>query len=124
MRISIVAVSSGGSAAIVIVIALLSMSQSSSAQYAISLDPFKDPQDLFTMARVTIRNTGNAPLTNIIIDYGGYSDKIPVLRPGERLILSPPTGNDLKQVTVTSNEGIHVTMPYRTPTKMPGMMGS
>ena len=124
MRISIVALSSGGSAAIVIVIALLSMSQSSSAQYAISLDPFKDPQDLFTMARVTIRNTGNAPLTDIIIDYGGYSDKIPVLRPGERLILSPPTGNDLKQVTVTSNEGIHVTMPYRTPTKMPGMMGS
>ena len=108
----------------VIAIALLNMPQGSSSQYTIYLDPFKDPQDLFTMARVTIRNTGNAPLTNIIIDYGGYSDKIPVLRPGERLILSPPTGNDLKQVTVTSNEGIHVTMPYRTPTKMPGMMGS
>jgi hypothetical protein len=93
-------------------------------KYEIFLDPFKDPQDLFTTARVTVQNTGNAPLTNVIIDYGGYADKIQILKPGQKLILSPPTGNKLEQVTVTADEGIHMTMPYRLPTKMPGMMGS
>lgn len=95
-----------------------------SEQYAIDVDPFKDPQGLFTTARVTIHNTGRAPLTNVIVDYEGHTDKIPVLKPGEKLIMSPPSGNALKQVTVTCDEGLHVTKPYRTPTKMPGMMGS
>ena len=94
------------------------------AKYDLYLDPFKDPQDLFTTARVTIQNTGNAPLTNVIIDYDGYTDKIPLLKPGQKLILSPPTGNKLEQVTVTTDEGISMTMPYRLPIKMPGMMGS
>lgn len=93
-------------------------------QYSIFLDPFKDPQDLFTTARVTIQNNGNAPLTNVLIDYGGNFEKIPMLKPGQKMILSPPTGSALEKVTVTSDEGIHVTMPYRLPTKMPGMMGS
>ena len=93
-------------------------------KYEIFLDPFKDPQDLFTTARVTVQNTGNAPLTNVIIDYGNYTDKIPFLKPGQKLILSPPTGNKLEHVTVTCDEGIHMTMQYRLPTKMPGMMGS
>ena len=96
----------------------------SPAKYDIYLDPFKDPQDLFTMARVTLQNTGNLPLTNVIIDYDGYADKIPILKPGQKLILSPPNGNKLEQVTVTTDEGIHMTKPYRLPTKMPGMMGS
>ena len=94
------------------------------AKYDLYLDPFKDPQDLFTTARVTIQNTGNAPLTNVIIDYDGYTDKIPLLKPGQKLILSPPPGNKLEQVTVTTDEGISMTMPYRLPIKMPGMMGS
>ncbi|MGQ0795894.1 MAG: hypothetical protein ACT4N5_06910 [Nitrosopumilaceae archaeon] len=93
-------------------------------KYDLHLDPFKDPQDLFTMARVTIQNTGNAPLTNVVIDYDGYTDKIPLLKPGQKVILSPPTGNKLEHVTVTSDEGIRMTMPYRLPSKMPGMMGS
>lgn len=122
MKVSLVAASAG---CVAVVIAVLSFyGIQSSQQYAIYLDPFKDPQDLFTTARVTIQNTGNAQLTNVIIDYGGYSDKIAVLKPGEKLLLSPPAENELKEVTVTSNEGIHVTMPYRLPTKMPGMMGS
>lgn len=93
-------------------------------KYDLYLDPFKDPQDLFTMARVTIQNTGNAPLTNVVIDYDGYTDKIPSLKPGQKVILSPPTGNKLEHVTVTADEGIRKTMPYRLPSKMPGMMGS
>jgi len=60
----------------------------------------------------------------VIIDYDGYIDKIPVLKPGQKLIMSPPTGNKLEKVTVTTDEGINRTMPYRLPIKMPGMMGS
>lgn len=108
----------------VTVVAMFLIVQQAQTKYEILLDPFKDPQDLFTTARVTLQNTGNAPLTNVIVDYGGYADKIPVLLPGEKLILSPPQGNKLVQVTVTSDEGIHKIMPYRLPIKMPGMMGS
>ncbi len=122
MKTSIIAAGAGG--AVAIAVAIIFIIQGSSEQYSIYVDPFKDPQDLFTTARVTIQNTGRAALTNVIVDYGGYSDKISLLRPGEKLIMSPPPENDLKEVTVTSDEGIKVTMPYRIPTKMPGMMGS
>lgn len=123
MKVSLIAACIAG-AAVVALIVMIYVTQVPTAEYSIFVDPFKDPQDLFTTARVTIQNNGNAPLTNVIIDYDGYTDKIPVLKPGQKLILSPPMGNAFEKVTVTSDEGIHVTMPYRLPTKMPGMMGS
>ena len=123
MKAGIIAAISGG-VIVVIAAAIFLIMPPSQTKYEIRLDPFKDPQDLFTTARVTIQNTGNAPLTNVLVDYGGYIDKISLLKPGEKLILSPPQGNKLVQVTVTSDEGIHKTMPYRLPIKMPGMMGS
>lgn len=123
MKAGIIAAISGCVIVVIAAIIFLIM-QPPQTKYEIRLDPFKDPQDLFTTARVTIQNTGNARLTNVLVDYGGYIDKIPLLKPGEKLILSPPQGNKLVQVTVTSDEGIHKTMPYRLPLKMPGMMGS
>lgn len=123
MKIGLIAIGAGG-AIIIIVTLFYGTHLIYPAKYDLYLDPFKDPQDLFTTARVTVQNTGNSPLTNVIIDYDGYADKILLLKPGQKLILSPPNGNKLEQVTVTSDEGIHVTMPYRLPTKMPGMMGS
>ena len=123
MKAGIIAAISGG-VIVVIAAAIFLIMQPIQTKYEIRLDPFKDPQDLFTTARVTIQNTGNAPLTNVLVDYGGYIDKISLLKPGEKLILSPPQGNKLVQVTVTSDEGIHKTMLYRLPIKMPGMMGS
>ena len=123
MKAGIIAAISG-CVIVVIAAAIFLIMPPSQTKYEIRLDPFKDPQDLFTTARVTIQNTGNARLTNVLVDYGGYIDKIPLLKPGEKLILSPPQGNKLVQVTVTSDEGIHKTMPYRLPLKMPGMMGS
>ncbi len=123
MKIGLIATGAGG---IIIIVTILIFSSPVlfPVQYDLFLDPFKDPQDLFTMARVTLQNTGKAPLTNVIIDYDGYTDKIPILKPGQKLILSPPTGNKLEHVTVTTDEGISMTKPYRLPTKMPGMMGS
>jgi len=123
VKTNLIAIIIGG-AIIAIAGVTLIVTQVTAEQYAISVDPFKDPQDLFVTARVTIQNIGKAPLTNVIIDYGGYTDKISLLKPGEKLIMSPPSESALKEVTVTSDEGIKVIMPYRLPIKMPGMMGS
>lgn len=123
MKTGLIAAGVGG-AVIIIAIMFYGIHLIYPAKYDIYLDPFKDPQDLFTTARVSLQNTGNSPLTNVIIDYDGYADKIPILKPGQKLILSPPNGNKLEWVTVTTDEGIHITKPYRLPTKMPGMMGS
>ena len=123
MKIGLIAAGAGG-IVIIVTTLIFSMHVLYPVKYDLYLDPFKDPQDLFTMARVTVQNTGNAPLTNVIIDYDGYTDKIPILKPGQKLLLSPPTGNKLEHVTVTTDEGISMTMPYRLPIKMPGMMGS
>ncbi len=123
MKTNLIAIIIGAAIVVIAGVTLIVM-QGTAEQYAISVDPFKDPQDLFVTARVTIQNIGKAPLTNVIIDYGGYTDKISLLKPGEKLIMSPPSESALKEVTVTSDEGIKVIMPYRLPIKMPGMMGS
>ena len=41
-------------------------------EYSIFVDPFKDQQDLFVMARVTIQNTGSKPLTNVRANFGYF----------------------------------------------------
>ena len=40
------------------------------------------------------------------------------------LTLSPPEGVQLDQVTVTAKPNIQIVQPYRTPWKLPGMIGS
>ena len=96
-----------------------------SEEYEISVDPFKDEQDLFVMARVTIHNIGNKPLTNVKANFGGGDiQELGTLAPGQKIIISPPPENEMEFVMVTSDEGVFVNKAYRTPTKMPGMMGS
>lgn len=93
--------------------------------YEIFVDPIKDKQSLFVMARVIIQNTGSQPLTNVRANFGGGDiQELGTLQPGQKLIISPPTDNDLKFVMVTADEGIFESKAYRTPIKMPGMMGS
>lgn len=114
-----------GGVCAVVVISSLYLLERPTQQYAVFLDPFKDKQPLVTDIHVTVQNVGREPLTNVKVDYGGgYFDKIPLLNPGDKVILSPPAGNVLEQVTVTTDQGINVTKPYRTPINMPGMMGS
>jgi hypothetical protein len=115
----------GGIAAVAIAVILLIV-QGPTEEYAVFLDPFKDKQTLVTDTHVTVQNVGRAPLTNVKVDYGGSSkpDLIPMLKPGEKVILSPSAGSDLQEVTVTTDQGVKVTKPYRTPINMPGMMGS
>ena len=119
----IVAISSAAAVAVVITIIFL---QIPSQKYSVSLDPFKDPQTLVTNTHVTVQNTGSQPLTNVKVDYGNGSkpDLIPVLNPGEKVFLSPPSDNPLNSVTVTDDQGASITKPYRSAPKMVGMMGS
>ena len=114
--------------AIVVIILVITMAFPGStvtSDNSILVDPTKEKQSLFVIARVMIQNTGNQPLTNITIDYGD-SDKdfISILKPGKTMILSPPDGNSLQFVRVTADGGIDVYKAYREPIAMPGMMGS
>ena len=94
-------------------------------EYEISVDPFKDEQDLFVMARVIIQNVGNQPLTNVRANFGGGDiQELGTLQPGQKILLSPPPENPLEFVMVSSDEGIFVNKAYRIPVKMLGMMGS
>lgn len=96
-----------------------------SADYNLEIDPLKDEQNLFSTARVTLSNTGKLPLTNVVINYGGQStESVESISPGQKLLLSPPENVPLDFVTVTTSEGLNLTKMYRTPIKLPGMMGS
>ena len=116
----------GGAAAIIILVISMAFPVSTTTpDNSILVDPTKEKQTLFVLARVTIQNTGNQLLTNIIIDYGdGDRDFIPILKPGETLIMSPPEENSLQFVRVTADGNIDVYKAYREPIAMPGMMGS
>ena len=116
----------GGAAAIIILVVTMAFPGSTTtSDSSILVDPTKEKQKLFILARVMIQNTGNQSLTNITIDYGdGDKDFIPTLKPGKTIILSPPDGNSLQFVRVTADGGIDVYKAYREPVAMPGMMGS
>jgi hypothetical protein len=124
----------GGASVVVIVTILLlfSVFAISTKDYAIDIDPIKDNQNLFNTARVTVTNTGKLPLTNIVVNYGGSSvggganaiEKLALLSPGEKVMLSPPEKSPLQSVTVIADHGLSITKSYRTPWKIPGMMGS
>ena len=93
--------------------------------YSISVDPTKEKQTLFIMARVSIQNTGTGSLTNVQINYGeGHKDYLGTLKPGQLIIVSPPQDNSLQYVIVSAEPDIYVSKVYREPIGMPGMMGS
>ena len=115
----------GATVIIILVVTMAFPGSTTTSDSSILVDPTKEKQSLFILARVMIQNTGNHPLTNITIDYGGGDkDFIPTLKSGKTIILSPPNDNSLQFVRVTADGGIDVYKAYREPVAMPGMMGS
>ena len=116
----------GGAAAVIILVITMAFPGSTvTSDNSILVDPTKEKQSLFVIARVMIQNTGNQPLTNMTIDYGdGDKDFISILKPGKTMLLSPPDGNSLQFVRVTADGNVDVYKAYREPIAMPGMMGS
>ncbi len=111
----------------IIVVALVAMFASAipTKDYDLSVDALKDEQSLFTNARVVIKNTGRLPLTNVLVDYGSKIEPpIEILQPGDSRTLSPPEDVQLDQVIVTAEPSIKIVQLYRTPWKLPGMIGS
>lgn len=102
----------GAGAAVAIALVVIFVFQSApTAQYAMYVDPRTESGDGMTESHVTIINTGSSPLTNLNVDYGnGHADKIPVLNPKDKVVLSPPTSS--KTVTITTDQGITVTKPF------------
>ena len=84
----------GGVIAVIILVITMAFPGSTvTPDNSILVDPTKEKQSLFVIARVMIQNTGDQPLTNITIDYGdGDKDFISILKPGKTIILSPPDG--------------------------------
>ena len=112
-------------AAVIVLLAFPSPTTYNESGYSIMVDPTKEQQSLFVIARVLVQNTGTQPLTNLTIDYGdGDRDFIGTLNPGKTIILSPPGDNPLQYVIVTADGGIYEFKAYREPVAMPGMMGS
>lgn len=106
-----------------IIAAALSLMQYSTEEYALDVDAFKDRADVFESGRVMITNIGRLTVTNIVIDYGNYSETIPALPSGEKIMASPRPDTPLNQVTVTADNGIHITKEYRSVARIPGMIG-
>ena len=123
MRILFIMIIAAG----IIAVAFVAMFASAlpTKDYDLSVDALKDEQSLFTNARVVIKNTGRLPLTNVLIDYGSNREPpIDILQPGDTLTLSPPEEVQLDQVTVTAEPSIKIVKSYRSPWKLPGMIGS
>ncbi len=94
-------------------------------EYAIFVDPIIDNQNLFVTGRVSIQNIGAKPLTNVHINFGdGDILDITTIKPGDKIIVSPPPDNSMQFVMITADNDIFVNKAYRTPPKMVGMMGS
>ena len=110
----------GGAA---IVAMFVSLQQYSTEEYALDVDAFRDQADLIGFSRVILTNIGHSAVTNIVVDFGDYKEILPKLPPGEKWIVSPKDGTQPSYVTVTADNGIHITKEFRTAPKAPGMIG-
>jgi hypothetical protein len=101
----------------------LSLQQYSTEEYALDVDAFRDQADLIGFSRVILTNIGQSTLTNIVVDFGDHRETLPKLTPGQKIMVSPKDGTQPDHVTVTADNGIHITKQFRSAPKAPGMIG-
>lgn len=102
----------GGGAAVVIAAALILALHGPASQYSLYVDARIESGDGTTDSHLTMINTGSQPLTNLKITYDvGKADAIPILNPGERIFLSPPTTSHT--VIITDDQGFVVTKSFQ-----------
>ena len=95
--------------------------------HSLEVDALKDPESLLVNSRVVLKNTGKQTLNDIYIVYDNnknLTENLLRIDPGQTIILSPPQGALLKSVSVFTGEGISIEEGFRSPIKMPGMIGS
>ena len=95
--------------------------------HSLDVDALKDPESLLVNSRVVLKNTGKQALNDIYIVYDNnknLTENLLRIDPGQTIILSPPQGALLKSVSVFTGEGISIEEGFRSPIKMPGMIGS
>ena len=92
--------------------------------YVLDVDAMREDQSLFKITRIILTNAGKEQITNMTVFYGVKNETIQTINPGEKISLSPPEGSNLNVVRIIADNGINITAGYRTPIKMPGMMGS
>ena len=95
--------------------------------YSLDVDALRDPESLLVNSRVVLKNNGKLPLNDILVMYDNNRELIEnlqTIKPGQTVILSPPQGTSLNTVKVVTAEGISVDKQFRSPIKMPGMIGS
>ncbi len=95
--------------------------------YSLEVDALKDPESLLVNSRVVLKNTGKLALNDIYIVYDNnknLTENLLRIEPGQTVILSPPQGALLNSVSVITGEGISIDKAFRSPIKLPGMIGS
>jgi hypothetical protein len=95
--------------------------------YSLEIDALKDPESLVVNSRVVLKNSGLQPLSDISIVYDNnllFNETISTIKPGETVILSPPAGTSLETVHIKTKEGLDIIKEFRSPIKLPGMIGS
>jgi hypothetical protein len=96
-------------------------------EYSLEVDALKDPESLLVNSRVVLKNTGKQALNDVYIVYDNnrnLTENLLRIEPGQTIILSPPQGALLNSVSVFTAEGISIDKAFRSPIKMPGMIGS
>lgn len=117
----VILLSAGGAAILAILVLVLLLP---SQDHALAVDPIVSKGDFGTYTHVFIKNIGRLAVINVHVYYGNQkSDFIPVIEPGDRIMLSPPNGSDLTQVNVTADYGISIVKKYTIPTNAP-MIGN
>ena len=120
---SVVGIGAAAAVGVAILAMFLSLQQYSTEEYALDVDAFRDQADLIGFSRVILTNIGHSTLTNIVVDFGDHRETLPKLTPGQKVLISPKDGTQPDHVTVTADNGIHITKQFRSAPKAPGMIG-